>query len=99
MGKVDPEIASAASSADVHELELARLIIETLNLDMKAADIDPAAPLFGEGLGLDSIDVLEIALAISKTYGIKLRSDDKDNSKIFNSLRSLNRHIQQFRPK
>ena len=99
MGKVDPEIASAAGGADVRELELARLIIETLNLDMKAADIDPAAPLFGEGLGLDSIDVLEIALAISKTYGIKLRSDDKDNSKIFNSLRSLNRHIQQFRPK
>jgi acyl carrier protein len=97
MGKIDPEIASAASSADVHELELARLIIETLNLDMKAADIDPAAPLFGEGLGLDSIDVLEIALAISKAYGIKLRSDDKDNSKIFNSLRSLNRHIQQSR--
>jgi len=99
MGKIDAEIASAASSADVHELELARLIIETLNLDLKAADIDPAAPLFGEGLGLDSIDVLEIALAISKAYGIKLRSDDKDNSKIFNSLRSLNRHIQQSRAK
>ena len=99
MGKIDQEIASAASGADVHELELARLIVETLNLDMKVADIDPAAPLFGEGLGLDSIDVLEIALAISKAYGIKLRSDDKDNSKIFNSLRSLNQHIQQFRAK
>jgi acyl carrier protein len=99
MGKIDPEIASAASSADAHELELARLIVETLNLDMKAADIDPAAPLFGEGLGLDSIDVLEIALSISKAYGIKLRSDDKDNSKIFSSLRSLNRHIQQSRAK
>ena len=99
MGKIDPEISPATSSADVHELGLARLIIETLNLDLKAADIDPAAPLFGEGLGLDSIDVLEIALAISKTYGIKLRSDDKDNAKIFNSLRSLNQHIQQFRAK
>jgi acyl carrier protein len=99
MGKSDLEIAPAATGADVHELELARLIIETLNLDLKAADIDPAGPLFGEGLGLDSIDVLEIALAISKTYGIKLRSDDKDNAKIFSSLRSLNRHIQQVRPK
>ena len=99
MGKSDLETASAGTSADVHELELAQLIIETLNLDLKAADIDPAAPLFGEGLGLDSIDVMEIALAISKTYGIKLRSDDKDNAKIFNSLRSLNRHIQQSRAK
>lgn len=99
MGKSDLEIAPGAASADVHQLELARLIIETLNLDMKAEDIDPAAPLFGEGLGLDSIDVLEIALAISKTYGIKLRSDDKDNAKIFSSLRSLSGHIQQFRAK
>ena len=99
MGKIDPEIASAAGGADVRELELARLIIETLNLDLKAADIDPAAPLYGEGLGLDSIDVLEIALAISKAYGVKLRADDKDNAKIFSSLRSLNRHIQQFRAK
>ena len=99
MGKSDLETASAATRADVHELELAQLIIETLNLDLKAADIDPAAPLFGEGLGLDSIDVLEIALAISKTYGIKLRSDDKDNAEIFSSLRSLTRHIQQVRPK
>lgn len=96
MGNSDLE---AATGAEVHELELAQLIIETLNLDLKAADIDPAAPLFGEGLGLDSIDVLEIALAISKTYGIKLRSDDKDNANIFRSLRSLNRHIQQSRAK
>lgn len=97
MGKIELEIASAAGSADSHELELARLIIETLDLDMQAADIDPAAPLYGEGLGLDSIDVLEIALAISKAYGVKLRSGDKDNSKIFNSLRSLSQHIQAHR--
>jgi len=49
-------------------------------------------------LGLDSIDILEIALAISKTYGLKLRSDDENNTKIFSSLRSLNRHIQEHRP-
>ena len=81
------------------ELALSSLIIATLNLEMQPVDIDPEAPLFGEGLGLDSIDILEIALAISKTYGIKLRSDDKSNERIFNSLRSLNRHIWQNRPK
>ena len=50
-------------------------------------------PLYKEGLGLDSIGVLEIALAVSKTYGVRLRSDDDANQKIFGSLRSLNRHI------
>ena len=79
------------------ELELAALIVETLNLEVRPAEIDPAAPLFGAGLGLDSIDVLEIALAISQTYGFKLRSDDADNQRIFSSLRSLNRHIQSHR--
>jgi acyl carrier protein len=81
------------------ELELAQLIVATLNLETQAAEIEPLAPLFGEGLGLDSIDILEIALAISKTYGVKLRSDDEQNRKIFDSLRSLNQHIQQHRVK
>jgi acyl carrier protein len=79
------------------ELELARLIVVTLNLEVQAEDMDPDAPLYGEGLGLDSIDVLEIALAVSKTYSVKLRSDDENNREIFNSLGSLNRHIQQHR--
>ena len=82
-----------------HELELAQLIVSTLNLDKQAADIDPNAPLYKEGLGLDSIDILEIALAVSKAYGIRLRSDDGNNQKIFRSLRDLSRHIQQFRAK
>jgi len=81
------------------ELELAQLIVATLNLETQAAEIEPLAPLFGEGLGLDSIDILEIALAISKAYGVKLRSDDEQNRKIFDSLRSLNQHIQQHRVK
>ena len=81
------------------ELELAQLIVATLNLETPAADVDPDAPLFRDGLGLDSIDILEIALAVSKTYGIRLRSDDENNQKIFSSLRSLNQHIQQFRAK
>jgi acyl carrier protein len=62
---------------------------------VQAATIDPDAPLFGEGLGLDSIDMLEIALAVSQTYGVKLRADDSDNHLIFRSLASLNEHIQR----
>ena len=81
------------------ELELAQLVVSTLNLETRMVDIDPEAQLYKGGLGLDSIDILEIALSISKTYGIRLRSDDDDNQKIFSSLRSLNRHIQQSRAK
>jgi acyl carrier protein len=80
------------------EAQLAQLIVRTLNLEMTADDIDPLAPLFGEGLGLDSIDVLELALAISQTYGVRLRSDDENNGTIFQSLRSLTQDIQQRRP-
>lgn len=86
-------LQSGALSAE--ELELARLIVSALNLEVQAEDIDPEAPLYGEGLGLDSIDILELALAVSRAYGIKLRSDDENNRKIFSSLRSLNRHIRQ----
>jgi len=81
------------------ELKLAGLIVSALNLEMQAAQIDPSAPLYAEGMGLDSIDILEVALAVSKAYGVKLRSDDEHNSKIFDSLRSLNEHIQQHRVK
>ena len=81
------------------ELKLAQLIVTTLNLEIEPAAVDPTARLFGEGLGLDSIDILEIALAISKAYGVKLRSDDENNQHIFTSLRSLNEHIQQHRAK
>lgn len=76
------------------ELHLARLIVETLNLEVAPADIDPEARLYGEGLGLDSIDMLEIALAVSKAYGVELRADDENNTKIFRSLRSLAQHVQ-----
>jgi acyl carrier protein len=84
-------------TASAEDLELAKLIVTTLNMDVKAADINPSAPLYREGLGLDSIDILEISLAISKSYGVKLRSDDENNAKIFTSLRTLNSHIQQQR--
>jgi acyl carrier protein len=79
------------------EMELASLIVTTLNLEVAPSEIDPTAPLYGEGLGLDSIDILEIALAVSKAFGVKLRADDKNNVKIFSSLRSLNQYIQQNR--
>ena len=68
------------------ERELAELIVSTLNLELSAAEVDPDAALYREGLGLDSIDILEIALAVSKTYGFQLRSDDSDNIKIFSFL-------------
>jgi len=79
------------------EGEVAQLIVEAVGLDLSAADIDPAQPLFGEGLGLDSIDLLEIALAISSKYGFQLRSDDPDNERIFASLRALSAHIARQR--
>ena len=89
------ELQRAAMTPE--ELELARLIVVTLNLEVRAEDIDPNAALYGEGLGLDSIDILEIALAASKSFGVKLRSDDENNRRIFSSLRSLSQHIQQHR--
>jgi acyl carrier protein len=79
------------------ELNLARLIVETLNLEVDPASIDPDDRLYGEGLGLDSIDMLEIALAVSKSYGVELRADDENNTKIFHSLRSLAQHVQILR--
>ena len=86
-------------AASAQELELGQLIVTSLNLEVSAGEIDPDAPLYGEGLGLDSIDILELSLAISKAYGVQLKSDDADNSKIFSSLRNLNQHIQQHRAK
>jgi len=83
--------------ASPEELELAQLIVSTLNLEVAPADIDPQAPLYGEGLGLDSIDILEIALAVSKTYGLQLRADDENNTRIFKSLSSLSEHVQRSR--
>lgn len=83
------------SSAENGEQELARLIVESLNLEgVSPEQIDPDARLFGEGLGLDSLDMLELSMTVEQKYGVKLRSDDPDNAKIFASLRSLAHHIQ-----
>jgi acyl carrier protein len=99
MSSATTQAAARADRISAQELELAGLIVATLKLDIQPGEIDPQAPLYGEGLGLDSIDVLEIALAISKTYGVKLRSDDRNNTKIFSSLRSLTEHIHGQRPR
>lgn len=93
------ETAPQGNTLTAEEFALGQLIVFTLTLEVDAAAIDPEAPLYGEGLGLDSIDVLEIALAISKTYGVQVRADDENNLRIFSSLRSLSEHIQQHRTK
>ena len=77
--------------------EVAALLVEALNLDIAPDSIDPQAPLYGEGLGLDSIDILEVALVVSQRYGFQLRSDDEDNIRIFTSLASLTEHITTHR--
>ena len=87
-----------ADSQSTGERELAALIVTALNLEGVAPeDIDPQAPLFKTGLGLDSIDALELALEISKRYGFQLRSDDENNVRIFSSLRSLAGHVEANR--
>jgi len=87
-----------ASTQTPEEHALAEIIVAALNLeDVAAQDVDPEAPLFGDGLGLDSIDALEIALEIAKRYGVQIRAEDEENRRIFSSLRSLSSHIQQHR--
>ena len=79
--------------------EVATLIVAALNLDVAPADIDPQAPLYGEGLGLDSIDILEIALVVSKQYGVQLKADSQENRHIFGSLQQLVDYISAHRTK
>ncbi len=89
-----PPLETGSSTQNELEQDLARLIVESLRLEVLPASIDPTAALFGEGLGLDSIDMLEIALALSKRYGVELRSE---NRAALASLRALTAHIAQHR--
>ena len=98
MASVKPDSIQAADQP-AFELEIARLIAEVVHLECPPEQLDPAAPLFGDGLGLDSIDLLEIALAVSQNYGFSLRSDDPDNRRIFSSLRAFSAHIARHRTK
>jgi acyl carrier protein len=83
---------SSARQGDLQR-EVAELIVQALNLDVAPDDIKADEPLYGDGLGLDSIDVLEIALVVSKRYGLQLRADNDDNHRIFSSLASLTDYI------
>jgi acyl carrier protein len=98
MASVHPG-SNQASDQPAFELEIARLIADVVKLDCPPEQVDPMAPLFGDGLGLDSIDLLEIALAVSQNYGFSLRSDDPDNRRIFSSLRAFSAHIARHRSK
>ena len=79
------------------ESEIAGLIVEAVGLEQPASSIQPDAPLYGDTLGLDSIDILEIAVVVAKRYGIEMHSEDAGNAKIFASLRALARHVAEKR--
>ncbi len=80
------------------ENEVADLIVESLNLeDVDASEIVPEEALFGDGLALDSIDALELALAITQKYSVQLKADDANVKEIFGSLRSLSAYIEEHR--
>ena len=80
------------------ESEIAALIVRSLSLDVAASDVAPEAPLYGEGLGLDSIDILELALAIAQTYKVQTEAGDPKNLEIYKSLRALAAHVAANRP-
>jgi len=92
-------LKSSMTAKTPFEIELSGLMVEVLNLEIAPEEIEPEAPLYGEGLGLDSIDMLEISLAIGKRYGVELRADDGDSRMVFASLRSLARHVDEHRAK
>ena len=92
MDNVKPAVEGAAL-----QREVAELIVQALNLDVKADEIEADAPLYGDGLGLDSIDILEVALVVSKRYGLQLRAESEDNHRIFRSLSSLTDYISTHR--
>jgi acyl carrier protein len=87
----------AAPDLGALQSEVTELMVSTLNLDLAPGAIAADEPLYKEGLGLDSIDILELALVVSKQYGFQLRADDQDNARIFQSLRTLTEHIAQHR--
>ena len=77
------------------EAALAELLVEVLNLeDNEPEDINPEEPLFGDGLGLDSIDALEIALAIAQEHGVEMKAEDESTKEAFATLRSLSAFVE-----
>lgn len=98
MSELTAQTASPTADAALM-LEVAQLVVSSLNLEVGAGEVEPDMPLYGDGLGLDSIDILEIALVVSKHYGLQLRAGDEDNHAIFVSLRTLSDHIAAHRTK
>lgn len=96
---MEPQSSGSISTDTLFEREVAALIVSALNLETTADEIRPEEPLYGDGLGLDSIDILEVALVVSKQFGIQMKADSEDNFSIFSSLRSLAAHISQHRTK
>jgi acyl carrier protein len=94
-----PQATTSRTDTLELEQEIARLIIQGLNLPLQPEQIDPEAPLYGEGLGLDSIDILEIALIVSRQYGVVLRADNQENERIFRSLRHFAQYVAAHRSK
>jgi acyl carrier protein len=91
--------SQVSTASDQLMSEVAAMVVEALNLDVAPADIEPDGPLYGGTLGLDSIDMLEISLVVSKHYGFQFRSEGENNQVIFGSLRSLCDHIAAHRTK
>ena len=89
-------VEGSAALSDL-ERELAALIVGALRLEVGVDAFTPATPLYGDELGLDSIDMLEIALAVSKQYGFEIRADNVENQRIFSSLRELASHVAAHR--
>ncbi|MHB8623354.1 MAG: phosphopantetheine-binding protein [Sulfuricaulis sp.] len=93
-------MATAAGDPNtILEREIASMIVSALNLEVSPDAIQPEMPLYGGDLGLDSIDILEVALVVSKQFGIEVRADSEDNFSIFSSLRSLTAYIAEHRTK
>jgi acyl carrier protein len=81
------------------EQDLAEAMVRVLELEVSAEEIDPDAALFGEGLGLDSIDALELSLEVNRRYGVEIKAEDERNQRIFASLRALAGHVHDHRTK
>jgi acyl carrier protein len=96
-GSMATQDGMAAANSTTTEGEVAWLLIETLQLERSPEEIIPDAPLFGDGLGLDSIDALEIALALSCSYGFEIKSEEARAQQIFSSLRNLTKYINDHR--
>jgi acyl carrier protein len=91
--------SSAIQSNEELEREVAQLIVAALNLEVAPESIQADSDLYGDGLGLDSIDILEIALVVSKQFGIQMKAEGEDNFQVFKSLRSLSNYIAEKRTK